>query len=491
MPVIGMDAFSDEEDLSDLDDDQPIIGLNTRKGQAQSSDEEEEVYGLLSGDESSNDDEADDVAEDIKSDIEDEENDGLPDSRAWGRKRKNFYDGDFVDANNYGKDPEAAQLEEQEARDIQERLAEQLDAGTSFSLEMLASQMGQDAEGEKQLEKADDVPEVDEKIVTDLSKLSKRQQLELMKKESPEFFGLVNDFKEKMAEAKEKWLPMMKLISEGKVKSPIVEQFVHTNYELILNYCTHIGFYLLLKSKKISVRTHPVIKRLCQLQELIKSLSDANESLSMQVYAILNAAAENRNVNLLSSDDTDKVISKNDRTMKKLLGILGKKVEMDASMDDSDDEGVGAFNIRTQEEGEKKSKVKKDVVSSSALKGAGGRGGRGSKHVSFGDEDMDGGDDDDGDMADLAEGGVDGEGVGAEEDEGGKRAITYQMAKNKGLTPRRKKEMRNPRVKHRNRFRKAKIRRKGQVREVYSETSRYGGEISGIKATTSKSIKIK
>lgn len=72
-----------------------------------------------------------------------------------------------------------------------------------------------------------------------------------------------------------------------------------------------------------------------------------------------------------------------------------------------------------------------------------------------------------------------------------KRAITYQIAKNKGLTPHRKKEQRNPRVKHRNKFRKAKIRRKGAVREVRKEISRYGGEISGIKASVTKSIKLK
>lgn len=44
-----------------------------------------------------------------------------------------------------------------------------------------------------------------------------------------------------------------------------------------------------------------------------------------------------------------------------------------------------------------------------------------------------------------------------------KRGITYQIAKNKGLTPFRKKEQRNPRVKHRNAYRKATIRRKGAV----------------------------
>ena len=37
------------------------------------------------------------------------------------------------------------------------------------------------------------------------------------------------------------------------------------------------------------------------------------------------------------------------------------------------------------------------------------------------------------------------------------------MAKNKGLTPKRKKINRNPRVKHREKYRRAQIKRKGQV----------------------------
>ncbi|CAG0915497.1 unnamed protein product [Notodromas monacha] len=78
-----------------------------------------------------------------------------------------------------------------------------------------------------------------------------------------------------------------------------------------------------------------------------------------------------------------------------------------------------------------------------------------------------------------------------EVEDGEKRAITYQIAKNKGLTPHKKKELRNPRVKHRMKYRKAKIRRKGQVREVRNEVSRYGGEMSGIRAGVVKSVKFK
>lgn len=50
-----------------------------------------------------------------------------------------------------------------------------------------------------------------------------------------------------------------------------------------------------------------------------------------------------------------------------------------------------------------------------------------------------------------------------------KRAITYEMAKNKGLTPKRRKELRNPRVKNRKKYEKARIRRKGQVESEKKE----------------------
>merc|ERR1719510_35341 len=77
-----------------------------------------------------------------------------------------------------------------------------------------------------------------------------------------------------------------------------------------------------------------------------------------------------------------------------------------------------------------------------------------------------------------------------EEDVEERRAITYQMSKNKGLQPKRNKLQRNPRVKHRMKFEKAKVRRKGQVREVRKELKKYAGEISGINMRVKKVIKL-
>ena len=77
-----------------------------------------------------------------------------------------------------------------------------------------------------------------------------------------------------------------------------------------------------------------------------------------------------------------------------------------------------------------------------------------------------------------------------DEDEEKRRSITFQIQKNKGLTPKRPKMQRNPRVKHRFKFDKAKKRRKGAVREARTEAKRYGGEASGINARVKKGVKL-
>lgn len=52
------------------------------------------------------------------------------------------------------------------------------------------------------------------------------------------------------------------------------------------------------------------------------------------------------------------------------------------------------------------------------------------------------------------------------------------MSKNKGLTPKRKKINRNPRVKHREKFRRANIKRKGQVSTLHCGSSAFIAELA-------------
>ncbi|ORY03783.1 hypothetical protein K493DRAFT_65015 [Basidiobolus meristosporus CBS 931.73] len=75
-------------------------------------------------------------------------------------------------------------------------------------------------------------------------------------------------------------------------------------------------------------------------------------------------------------------------------------------------------------------------------------------------------------------------------EDGDKRQINYAILKNKGLTPRRKKENRNPRVKHRNKFEKAKKRIKSIKAIASGPEGVYSGEKTGIKTKLAKSVKL-
>ncbi|KAI9839811.1 MAG: hypothetical protein M1819_000001 [Sarea resinae] len=74
----------------------------------------------------------------------------------------------------------------------------------------------------------------------------------------------------------------------------------------------------------------------------------------------------------------------------------------------------------------------------------------------------------------------------------GKRAITYAIEKNKGLAPRRKKDVRNPRVKKRKKFEEKK-KKLASMRQVYKGgegKGGYAGELTGIKKGLVKSVKL-
>lgn len=75
-------------------------------------------------------------------------------------------------------------------------------------------------------------------------------------------------------------------------------------------------------------------------------------------------------------------------------------------------------------------------------------------------------------------------------DERKRRPINIAIQKNRGLTPYKKKEYRNPRVKHKMKYKKAMSKRRRNVREARAEYNRYSGEAAGIKTSTIRSIKL-
>jgi len=74
--------------------------------------------------------------------------------------------------------------------------------------------------------------------------------------------------------------------------------------------------------------------------------------------------------------------------------------------------------------------------------------------------------------------------------QGGKRKVTDQIEKNRGLRKKSKKELKNPRVKHKQKYKKALVKRKSQVQAPLDKSKPYQGEITGIKPRVVKSTKL-
>lgn len=181
------EVINSEEEYSE--NERELLRKVRDRQSSESYDSDYEVYGLHDANEQDQDDMEDEVQTDsMESDIEGlQEDSNLPNEKAWGKKKKTYYSTDFVDpdySNISQKDLAQAEMEEEEARNIQKRLAEQLD-DIDFGLDFIQTRN----DDQKAYESTEQF------IKTDLSKLSKRQKQIMMQKESPEFIVLVNDFK--------------------------------------------------------------------------------------------------------------------------------------------------------------------------------------------------------------------------------------------------------------------------------------------------------
>ncbi|XP_073441617.1 something about silencing protein 10 isoform X2 [Dendrobates tinctorius] len=408
----GVKFDSDEEQYDSEDEVMPLDIEDDDDGEGDEDDEDDHIS--------------------MDSDIEDRDKDGLPDEMAWGLRKKLYYDTDYKEQKKKVKKTKEeleaeAEDEEEEAQNIQRRLAKTLneeDYGLDFIQEFA--------------EKPSEETPAEQKIVKDLNKMSDKEKRKLLKKESPELMELVQDLKQKLAEVKNKLQPLIQMITDGIIPKGKGSDYLQTKYQLYLNYCTNISYYLLLKAKRIPITGHPVIERLVTYRNLINDLLVVDERISPEIRLLL---SEDFQKNL-----SDGKISTSQPKPHKKVATKRPIPEPDDDSGMDEDDALKYYRMMENRLMQKRKPVEEQTTEVASSE---------------------------------------------ETDPNAKRAITYQIAKNKGLTPKRRKIDRNPRVKHREKFRRAKIRRKGQVREVRKEEARYSGEVSGIRAGVKKSIKLK
>ncbi|XP_039281412.1 something about silencing protein 10 isoform X2 [Nilaparvata lugens] len=428
----------------DYDDNEKILLDKAKKGKSFAAESEDDddydtdnEEGVLDVYTSSDEDEGD--AKQNEQGIEDsdiegmEDDDDLPDTKAWGKRKNNYYHNDYAvdDSVGFSKEAEEEQalMEEKEARTLQMKLASQMENVDLLGAitKSVVSKSKEEASSDESDEEAFKME--DEMIKQDLSKLTKREKLALLQKQSPEFLGLVGDFKERLKFVIDVLMPVSKLIDSGHIaRDSPASRYVSTKTAVSLNYCINLIFYLLLKRKGVDIKGHPVTERILAFRKTLEQLDNLeSQELLDQLKQIV---AVHQNVDDLNSCTCE--FGSNELVkQKKRLKLLSKteKPETSNKRPPPEDNETNKKKVRFVGEDEESPFTKNLKLKQKKKKR---------------EEEQE---EEDGEEESGEENAID-----ADDLEEGKRAITYEMAKNKGLTPKRKKELRNPRVKHRNKY---------------------------------------
>ncbi|CAI5726429.1 unnamed protein product [Peronospora farinosa] len=400
----------------------------------------------------------------------------------WGKSRKTFYSADTAEY-ELEYDEEVAKDEEEAALELQRKQAEMMD-DEDFGID--APEAIEDAEEEEEENEAmhvDDEEMVDtqladiatladngtgsaetiEQVHRDFSKMSKKDKLQIVNQSAPELLGLISELESSTKELEEVITPAVLKLRPVRRKSRQLQmglRYLMTRQNLLLNYSANISFYLLLRAEGKSVSDHPVLMQLLLLKKQLSKLQALDEVLNDQLQDLLTKELPaERKLNV--DDGLGKFFAKSKGTRstdgEKLSAKKTKKQKKSTKVSAEEMAEAERFYEQTARDHAVLKSAKKDLYTHenpAALVSS--------------DEKSD------------------------EEGEAGKRGASYQIMKNKGLKAHKSKLNRNPRVKKRLQYRKAIIRRKGQVRDVrVGEAGKYGGETTGIKSNLTRSRKIR
>jgi U3 small nucleolar RNA-associated protein 3 len=165
--------------LTSSDEDE-AAGDDQEKGDFLKDSSAEEEDANLLDDEDDDDDDDEEIMGKRDNDY------GIPDSRAWGKKAKVFHNTDYVDQDFggfEGSDAEMAELEEAEAKEIQKRLTAELDEEDFLGFIPV------------QPEKVKKSAKTKEILKVDFDHLSVAEKRKLVQRECPELIHMIDEYK--------------------------------------------------------------------------------------------------------------------------------------------------------------------------------------------------------------------------------------------------------------------------------------------------------
>ncbi|CAF0808794.1 unnamed protein product [Rotaria sordida] len=347
---------------------------------------------------------------------------------SWGTSRKIFYNEDE------NVNDEDAKLEEQEAIQIQKKyydMLEKNDFGLDLFQQKPSTILTDRNLDEQTLQRHIILP-------NNLLELNSNERLQLIRDQSPELELLCNEFKNIFDDLKIYLLPFIQLVidtsSLEEFHSYSGWQFILSIIELYLTYCSYLSLYLMMKSTDLNISKHPIINDIEQYRKLCQLVNENFQSMKSDLLKLCELLQEKKlKINQSSVSKQNQLISKPHLIMNNGISLPIKTTNGTVAKP--------SLRERMMKRREEKMNIETEIE--------------------------------------------------LKEDKPQKRGITYEIEKNKGLTTKRKKEYRNPRVHHRNKYARALIKRKSRVPTARTEEDKYTGEPTGIRAGIKRGIKLK
>ncbi|ESL08820.1 hypothetical protein TRSC58_03471 [Trypanosoma rangeli SC58] len=133
------------------------------------------------------------------------------------------------------------------------------------------------------------VAPVVEAVERDYAALSSSERMSIVQKESPELVKMLEEMNQYLAEVKQLAKPLQELFFQRRLSDADrnLVQFLETKVQLMLSYCMHVTFYLLLKTEGKKVSGHPVIDNLVEIRVYLEKLFPLEEKLQYSLNRLL------------------------------------------------------------------------------------------------------------------------------------------------------------------------------------------------------------
>lgn len=133
-------------------------------------------------------------------------------------------------------------------------------------------------------------------VASQFAALSASDRLRMITQQSPEVAKLMEELEKNLADLRDVFAPLRSALFERKKASQaagdsMLLEFLETKVQLMLSYCVHILFYLLLKVEGAKVEGHPVLKRLVELRVYLEKLHPVELRLQHSISRLLSGNA--------------------------------------------------------------------------------------------------------------------------------------------------------------------------------------------------------